>query len=68
MCGALKLSGIVRANVRLNIAIPMPFLSLTLHTKGLPNRTLLFLSELMSAITVLELPNRLFLELMGLGK
>ena len=28
MCGALRLSGIVRANVRLNIAIPMPFLSL----------------------------------------
>ena len=27
MCGALKLSGIVRANVRLNIAIPMLFLS-----------------------------------------
>ena len=25
MCGALRLSGIVRANVRLNIAIPMPF-------------------------------------------
>ena len=25
MCGALKLSGIVRANVRLNIAIPMLF-------------------------------------------
>ena len=28
MCGALKLSGIVRANFRLNIAIPMLFLSL----------------------------------------
>ena len=28
MCGALKLSGIVRANVRLNIAIPMLFWSL----------------------------------------
>ena len=25
MCGALKLSGIVRTNVRLNIAIPMLF-------------------------------------------
>ena len=25
MCGALKLSGIVRANFRLNIAIPMLF-------------------------------------------
>ena len=31
MCGALKLSGIVRANVRLNIAIPMLFWSLILH-------------------------------------
>ena len=30
MCGALKLSGIVRANVRLNIAIAMLFWSLTL--------------------------------------
>ena len=29
MCGALKLSGIVRANVRLNIAIPILFGSLT---------------------------------------
>ena len=29
MCGALKLSGIVRANVRLDIAIAMFFLSLT---------------------------------------
>ena len=29
MCGALKLSGIVRANFRLNIAIAMFFLSLT---------------------------------------
>ena len=28
ICGALKLSGIVRANVRLKIAIPMFFLSL----------------------------------------
>ena len=28
MCGALKLSGIVRANVRLNIAIPLLFLPL----------------------------------------
>ena len=28
MCGALELSGIVRANVRLNIAIPMVFWSL----------------------------------------
>ena len=28
MCGAPKLSGIVRANVRLNIAITMLFLSL----------------------------------------
>ena len=28
MCGALKLSGIVRANFRLNIAIAMLFLSL----------------------------------------
>ena len=28
MCSALKLSGIVRANVRLNIAIPMLFGSL----------------------------------------
>ena len=28
MCGALKLSGIVRASVRLNIAIPMLFWSL----------------------------------------
>ena len=33
MCGALKLSGIVRANVRLNIAIPMLFLSLTNNQK-----------------------------------
>ena len=31
MCGALKLSGIVRANFRLNIAIAMLFLSLTGH-------------------------------------
>ena len=30
MCGALKLSGIVRANFRLNIAIAMLFLSLNL--------------------------------------
>ena len=30
MCGALKLSGVVRANVRLNIAIPMLFWSLIL--------------------------------------
>ena len=30
MCGALKLSGIVRANFRLNIAIAMLFWSLTL--------------------------------------
>ena len=29
MCGALKLSGIVRANFRLNIAIAMLFWSLT---------------------------------------
>ena len=29
MCGALKLSGIVRANVRLNIAIPILVLSLS---------------------------------------
>ena len=29
MCGALKLSGIVRANFRLNIAIAMLFLSLS---------------------------------------
>ena len=29
MCGALKLSGIVRANFRLNIAIPMLLWSLT---------------------------------------
>ena len=28
MCGTLKLSGIVRANIRLNIAIPMLVLSL----------------------------------------
>ena len=33
MCGALKLPGIVRANVRLNIAIPMFFLSLPSDTK-----------------------------------
>ena len=29
MYGALKLSGIVRANIRLNIAIPMLFVSLS---------------------------------------
>ena len=31
MCGALKLSGIVRANFRLNIAIAMLFLFLNLE-------------------------------------
>ena len=35
MCRALKLSGIVRANVRLNIAIPMPFLSPILHVTSI---------------------------------
>ena len=34
MCGALKLSGIVRTNVRLNIAIPMLFWSLNLQNTG----------------------------------
>ena len=36
MCGALKLSGIVRANVRLNIAIPMLFWSLKQGPRELP--------------------------------
>ena len=35
MCGALKLSGIVRANVRLNIAIPMLFWSLRICRKSM---------------------------------
>ena len=34
MCGALKLSGIVRANVRLNIAITMLLLSLIIARRG----------------------------------
>ena len=33
MCGALKFSGIVRANFRLNIAIPMLFLSLKIFER-----------------------------------
>ena len=34
MCGALRLSGILRANVRLNIAIPMLFWPLNEWEEG----------------------------------
>ena len=37
ICGSLKLSGTVRANVRLNIAIAMLFLSLSIKTDGFQN-------------------------------
>ena len=49
MCGALKLSGIVRANFRLNIAIAMLFLSLILLIRDAPD-TFNFLRHVMRAI------------------
>ena len=45
-CGALKLSGIVRANVRLNIAIPMLCLSLVFKASFYPPLNLCFVGHL----------------------
>ena len=52
MCGALKLSGIVRADVRLNIAIPMLFWSLFLGPATTQNLVVKFDGEICGGVLV----------------